>query len=59
VRAARSGKGNLTVAARCELALLGIEHPTPHQLAGAVLRAAQANDTRMLRAYIASLVEED
>lgn len=43
----------MDAAARCELALCGIVHPTPEQAAGATLRAHQANDIRKLRAAYA------
>ena len=48
MRAARAG--DIDTAARCELALLEVRHPTPEQIAGATLRAYHADDTRRLRA---------
>ena len=51
----RARAGDVDVAARCELALLGMESPTPEQMAGAVLRAYQAVDIHVLRL---SLVKE-
>ncbi len=48
VRRARSG--DVETAARCELALLGVRCPTPAQVAGATLRAHQADDMRRMLA---------
>jgi len=42
-------RGDVETAARCELALLGIRHPTPEQTAGAQLRALHDEDVRSLR----------
>jgi hypothetical protein len=41
------GAEGVALAARCELALLGIEFPTREQLAGAVLRAWHREDVRI------------
>lgn len=46
VAAARAG--DIDTAARCELALRGIRHPTPEQTAGAMLSAWRDADTRIL-----------
>ena len=43
----------MSTAARCELALRGIAHPTAEQTAGATLGALQAEDLRRLcEAYV-------
>ena len=47
VRAARAG--DVETAARCELALRGIKHPSREQHAGALLHALHASDVRRLR----------
>lgn len=44
----KAREGDVETAARCELALLGIRHPTPEQMAGAALRAWHREDTRIL-----------
>jgi len=49
VDAARAGgREGVSLAARCELALLGISHPTREQMAGAVLRAWHREDIRIM-----------
>jgi len=47
-QARAGGADGVSVAARCALALRDVAHPTPEQLAGAVLEAWHREDVRIM-----------